>query len=282
MPGKISLPTIILVTLILFSLSLAGGTFYLLQKEQVKVVILQQKLEDVTTKQKIAEAKLSESEKLIGELQVKLKDSDNQIETLTSSLEQEKTARQEALSAVEQLKGDLEKQKNLRQDLEKKLSQTQEEIKKAQTKLNELDAQKKDLEAKVKNLEEQAKNIELGTISVTPPAEAVPGEQQQQPQQQQQQPQPQQQQQALLQRPSLAPLEGKVLVVNKDYNFAVLNLGAKEGTKIGDVFSVYHNEQYLGDVKVEKLHEHMAAAVFVSGNVKDKVLEGDKVVQKVK
>lgn len=274
MPGKVPLPTIILIGLILISLSLAGGTFYLLQKEQAKVVTLQQRLEDVTTKQKVAEAKLRESEKLIGELQVKLSEAGNQIESLTSGLEQEKTARQEALSTIEQLKADLEKQRNLRQDLEKKMNQMQEDVKKAQARLNDLDAQKKDLEARIKDLQEQARNVELGKISVSPEA-AVSG-------QQQLVAEPSSAIAVPLSAPAVTGLEGKVLVVNKDYNFAVLNSGTKEGVKVGDLYSIYHNEQYLGDVKIEKLHEHMSAAVFVSPNVKDKVVEGDRAVQKIK
>ena len=84
--------------------------------------------------------------------------------------------------------------------------------------------------------------------------------------------------------PVLAPqgLTGKVLVVNKDYNFVVLNLGSKDGVKIGSAFAVYRDTQYLGDVKVEKVHDSMAAAGFVSSALKNKVNEGDKVVQKKK
>jgi len=70
-------------------------------------------------------------------------------------------------------------------------------------------------------------------------------------------------------------------VVNKDYNFVVINLGLQQGIKINDLFSVYHKEKYIGDIKVEKLHESMAAAGFVSAQIKDKISEGDKVVLKL-
>jgi hypothetical protein len=62
----------------------------------------------------------------------------------------------------------------------------------------------------------------------------------------------------------------------------VTNLGKKEGIDIGDVFSVYHGPDYIGDVKIEKIHDSMSAAGFVSAETKDKVSEGDKVIQKVK
>jgi hypothetical protein len=81
--------------------------------------------------------------------------------------------------------------------------------------------------------------------------------------------------------PILSP-EGKVLVVNNDYNFIVINLGNKEGVEIGQLFSVYRGNKYIGDVKVEKVHDSMSAAGFVTPDIKDKVNEGDKVVRKNK
>jgi len=50
----------------------------------------------------------------------------------------------------------------------------------------------------------------------------------------------------------------------------------------GQYGAVFHNNKYLGDVKVEKVHERMAAAGFLSSETKDSISEGDKVVQKAK
>ncbi len=81
-------------------------------------------------------------------------------------------------------------------------------------------------------------------------------------------------------KPAPSELAGKVLVVNKDYDFLVINIGSKEGVAVGDIFSVSHNNKYIGDVKIEKLHESMAAAGFVSPEIKAAVSEGDKVTKK--
>ena len=77
-------------------------------------------------------------------------------------------------------------------------------------------------------------------------------------------------------------MEGKVLVVNKEYNFAVISLGSKDGVAVGNTFLVYHDNKSIGEIKVEKLHDSMAAAGFVSQDVKDKIGEGDRVVLKTK
>jgi hypothetical protein len=80
---------------------------------------------------------------------------------------------------------------------------------------------------------------------------------------------------------SLLKLSGNILVINRDYNFAVINLGSKNSIGVGDVFSVYHNDKYIGDVKVEKVHESMSAVGFLSSELKDKISEGDKIELKL-
>ena len=72
------------------------------------------------------------------------------------------------------------------------------------------------------------------------------------------------------------------MVLNKEYNFAVINLGSTDGVNIGDLFSVYHNDKYIGDVKIEKVHDSMSAAGFESTAIKDNISEGDKVTQQIK
>jgi cell shape-determining protein MreC len=81
--------------------------------------------------------------------------------------------------------------------------------------------------------------------------------------------------------PLANPLEGKVTVVNKEYNFAVINLGQKDGVNVGDQFSVTREGKVIGDIKVEKVHESMSAAGFAA-ELKDAIQENDLVVQKAK
>jgi len=75
-------------------------------------------------------------------------------------------------------------------------------------------------------------------------------------------------------------LEGKVLVVNKKYDFAVINLGARDGVSAGDMLSIYRKGNYIGDIVIERVDEMMSSANFLSSNTKEKVKEGDKVVYK--
>jgi len=280
MPDKVKSPIIIFVLLILVSLSFAGAGFYLLQKEKTRNSSLQEELDSLKIKYNAAETRLEEYKKTISQLELTLKDAQTNIDTLTSTLEQEKKAKQEALVQVDQLKADLEDQKGLRSDLETKLQQVQKDAEKTQAQLKDLGSKKTQLEAKIKDLEaqvqqtqpqqqSQAQGVELGTIVVAPEGSSVSD-----------------QATSVLpeERPKekvvTASLEGKILVVNKDYNFAVINLGSKDGVNVGDIFSLYHNNKYTGDIKVEKIHESMSAADFISPSIKDVISEGDRVVQK--
>jgi hypothetical protein len=202
------------------------------------------------------------------------------IETLTSDLNTEKRARIESEAKIVQISADLDQQREMRSDLEEKLTKAQNDVKMAQGQLKDLDARKTDLEAKIKELEAKTAEIELGKIVVSPElAPAAPA------------PKTTVKKQATPVKPkatakpavpvSVGEMEGQVLVVNKEYNFAVISLGSKDGVKMGNVFSVYRGKTYLGDIKVEKLHDTMAAAGFVSDSIKAKIRENDKVVQKV-
>jgi len=276
MVSKASTPIVILVVLIIAVLSLAGGGFYLYQQERAKNLQLQDQIEEISTKQRITETKLKESEKLISDLQLKLKDASSQIDILNTGLQQEKTARQEALAKMDQLRMDLEQQKKSRSDLETKLNQAQTDVRKTQAQLRELESQRVELETKVKNLETESQGVELGKIEVVPEAVVSKAKTKRIPA-----PSPTVTEKKEKAAPAISAVEGKVLVINKDYNFVVMNLGSKDGIKIGNTFAIYHNNKYVGDVKVEKVHDSMAAAGVISGDI-NKVSEGDKIVQKVK
>ncbi|MDP3731744.1 MAG: hypothetical protein Q8R31_01760 [Candidatus Omnitrophota bacterium] len=281
MPDKAKSAIIIFILLMLVSLSFAGAGFYLLQKEKIKNSSLQEELNSLKIKHNAAQTRLEEYKKTISQLELRLNDAQTNIDTLSSTLEQETKEKQEALGQVQQLKADLQQQKALRADLETKLQHTQKDAEEAQAQLKEIESKKSQVEAKIKDLEAQvqqtqaqgqaqAQGVELGTIVVGQEASSVSN---------------QAASNLSIEQPrekDFVFLEGKVLVVNKDYNFVVINLGSRDGISAGDAFALYHNNKYIGDIKVEKIHESMSAADFTSASIKDAVSEGDRVVHKAK
>lgn len=257
---------IILIVVILISLSLAGAGFYLFQKEHSLNLTLQEELEDLKGRVKIFEAKLQESKDAMAALEANLQAAQDQVGVLNNELEKERAEKKENLAQVEQLRSDLQKQKDLKDGLDKQLDAATKNAKGLQAQLKELEARKTELEAKMKDLEAlvkqpqaqkpQEQGVELGKIVVSPEGAAEKPKAQS------------------------SGVEGKVLVVNKDYNFAVINLGNKDGVEAGNIFSVYNNNKNIGLIKVDRVHDSMSAASFVSAEIKDKVKEGDKVVLK--
>jgi type II secretory pathway pseudopilin PulG len=268
-------PVIVLIALIIISLGLAGGGFYLFQKEQKKSTMLEQQLNDTDAKLKTMEEQFQEAKSKISELQLKLEEAKVQIDKMSDDLRLEKASKQEALTKIELLRSDLEQQKELRADLEQKFNQAQDEARKTQAVVKDMEAQKSSLETRIKDLEAKTEGVELGTIVVSPEAQKAKSAKTAKTQTKVAT--------TKVAKTTLAAakaLEGKVLVLNKDYNFAVISLGSKDGVKIGETFSVYHNNKYVGDIKVEKLHDAMAAAGFTVPDLKNKIDEGDKVVRK--
>lgn len=58
-------------------------------------------------------------------------------------------------------------------------------------------------------------------------------------------------------------LSGKITMVNKDYAFVIVNLGNQHNLKVDDVLSVYRNNKFLGRVKVERADKKMSAAAIL-------------------
>ena len=285
MADKAKLFRLILIGLIIISLALAAGVFVLFQQERAKALDLQTQLEDVKIKQQKAEAELTRSRKAVAQLEEKLREVQDKIDGLTVDLQKEKDAQKSLLSQIDQLTSDLTAVKEAKAVAEKKFTQAKDDLDKAQEQLKKITSQKTELEKNIETLESKSQStpetktsvgVELGKIVVSPDITA-------QAQAAQQAPAAVAQVKPAVEAKSMAhKLEGEILVINKEYNFAVINLGSNNGAEMGDVFSVYRNDKYLGDLKVEKVHDSMSAAGFVTSDLKDKLSEGDKAVLKNK
>ena len=254
MSNNKSKAVVVLIILIIISLGLGGGVYYILQQEKAKSADLEQQRDDAMVQVRAAQSDLDEAKNKIGGLQSSLSDAQIKISDLNGNLEKERSAKTVSLKDVEKYKAELEKEKSLKAAIQKDLSDSAVTLKVMETRLQELESQKKALEEKVKSLEEKVQSVELGKIVVSPDQKA-----------------------AEAQVATAVKLEGKISVINKEYNFAVINLGNKDGVAVGNIFSVIHNNKNAGDLKVEKVHDNMSAAGFVTPDLKDKIAEGDKV-----
>lgn len=280
MPGRSRDPWLVAIFVGVIFLSVIYGALQLITKEKERNLVLQEELNDVKAKQKITELKLEESKAKITDLETGVQNAQIQIDSLSSLLDQEKKAKAEAMAQIEELKNSLEEQKELRERIEESMKRAQSEVEKLQAQVREFDSRKGDLETRISELENKSKDVELGTIvvgsdkkqaaSASAGTEPKPGASSGGPE-----------------TPAAAPavsttLEGRLLVVNRDYNFVVINIGSKDGVSVGQIFSVYSGDKEAGEIKVEKVHDSMSAAGFLTPGMRDKVKEGDKIVPKNK
>lgn len=256
-----SVPILLVIILTIILLGSTGVGFYLYYNEHLKNIELNNRIEEIITKHKASEARLLESQKVVSSLEFRLKDSTSKIDDLNNQLNMEKASKEAATSDLESIRAQLQEQNSLRANLESKLKKAEEQLSSMEEKIKDLESKKIELESKEKaKAEVQAEGVELGKILVGPDKIKVnvPADE----------------------TASVKPVEGKVLVVNKEYNFAVISFGSKDGVKLGDLFSIYSGNKYVGDVKVEKLHDSMSAAGFMSEDIKSRVKEGDRVEKK--
>jgi len=72
--------------------------------------------------------------------------------------------------------------------------------------------------------------------------------------------------------------QGKILNLNKDFNFIITDLGKIDGLQLGQILNIFRNDTLIGKVRIENLYEEMSSAVVLKNMTKVKYLEpGDLV-----
>lgn len=56
--------------------------------------------------------------------------------------------------------------------------------------------------------------------------------------------------------------EGKVIVINREEGFIVVDLGSKDDLEIGTVIAIYHDDNLIGRARIEEVREDVAAAAI--------------------
>jgi len=168
------------------------------------------------------------------------------------------------LELRERLSKEIETVQNKLKDMEKDSTGKREEVAALQVKFDEVQKKNQDLEAQLKDMTD-------GTVSRSFRNEIIPV------------PGTTPEDKVNLDRIVVTPdgaKEGKVLNVDLDTEFLIFDLGSKSGIKPGDVMSVYRGKAYLGDIKVSRVQDEMAAADFIPPFSSRKVRKNDQVVSK--
>lgn len=74
-------------------------------------------------------------------------------------------------------------------------------------------------------------------------------------------------------------LNGKILEVNNEHNFVIINLGKGKKVKKGMVFLVYREKKLLGKVEVEEVFQDMSSCNILPWFQKEEIKMDDGVLK---
>lgn len=206
-----------------------------LKKERTEKVTLQTELAEVAKERKKLSDEVEELKVIKGDLEMKLSGLEAQAKLLAENYEKEKSQGDIVRLKLKEKEGEF---KNLKAKLESITSEKgkiQVMLDEERTKYSELKKRvdklvnvKDELESKVRDIINK-QGIELERIVVKAEGE----------------------------------LEGKVLVVNRGYNFIVVDIGVRDDIEVGDTLTVFRDGKYVGEAQVEKIYDTMSAATIV-------------------
>ncbi len=235
---------------------LAAANFALgRNSERAKRVWLEGELQKATSARDALAQERDELLKTKETLESQLADSSAQAKKLAEEIAAEKRAREAVTTELAQARQEATDQadrlEDEKQSLTEDLAKAKQSYQALSNELTTLRQAKEALERRVKEmLALQAQEAEK--IVVTPPPGVVAAP-----------------------RPAARELEGKILVVNREFNFIVVNLGSKDGAAIGNSVAVLRSGKVIAKAQVEKLYESMAAATLLTEETKERVKEGD-------
>lgn len=255
---------VLLVVASVVSAVLAVLAFMGKEREYMKRVMLEDKLATTLKDKRQIEKELELSKKVKEESEVKLKSLESEIKKLSSQIEKEQDKSKSAAldldakkKEVSKLKSELEKEKKEKLSISKKLEDLQTEYNKAKNDISRLSNEKIKLKERLSNLKE--KSVDLDTIVVSPSdggtAAQIPAEIKKE------------------------LLKGMVLVVNKDYNFIVTDLGQDDGVKKGLIFEIRDDKGMLGRAEIDKVYDTMSSASILPGAETGNIKKGNLVIE---
>ena len=74
------------------------------------------------------------------------------------------------------------------------------------------------------------------------------------------------------------PSTGAVLMINQDYQFIVVDIGAAEGAQVGRFVQIYQKGQIIGQGRIDRVYQDLSAATILSEDTIAHVQQGDQVV----
>jgi len=254
---------IILVLLVAVSVTLAAIVvigFMGKEREYMKRLIVEDKLAAVlkakmsiekeleTTKfaKEQAEAKVIKIEEKFKELSFRFDDVKQKSEYGAVELEAKK-------AELAKIRVDLDNEKREKLSISKKLDSLQADYDRANKEMSRLADEKADLEKRMSDLREK-QSVNLDKIVVkTDEADGVTQAKQ--------------------------AMQGKILVVNKEYSFIVTDIGQDKNIQKGAKFDVMDGAKFLGQAEIDKVYDTMSSATVLPGAKINDMKKGNVIIE---
>lgn len=165
---------------------------------------------------------------------------------LTRTIEEKKFVEnrlRETVKVKEQVGGELVLEKEKYSTIEKELEDKEQQIKTTLDRLEREIVARKKVEAQLMIALKEKENLEVRLNKFSQASKTVELEK-------------------IVVKPDFATT-GRIIMVNKEYAFVVVNLGSQYNIKVGDILSVYRNGEFIGKVQIERVEENMSAAAVL-------------------
>jgi hypothetical protein len=274
--------TIILGVMAVVFFAISGIAFFFLHNEMQEHQATALQLEGARQEKAQVETELKEARKTIDIQEQKNKEFVERVEGLLEDLDLERGLKKESQDRNRELQAALEKEAQVKEELKiqltQKLTETEEKLSGQQSKLDLTLTRNKDLEDKRQYFETQYLRLKekfdsLGISSIVPSdgsdaggeggADNIELEK------------------IILQSSGAQENgSGKIISIDGETKFVIVNLGEQHGIAEGMMLSVYRNQIYLGDIKVSRVLPEMSAADFIPPLSSGDVLKDDQVIIK--
>ena len=264
---------IFLIIAVVLTVSIAGTTIFFFQSEINRRKTVEADLEKSQAIAVAMQTEVSQTKKQITLLEEKNKEADERINSLLDELELEEGLKEEMKTELASVKKQLEEAVAAKDKAAKMVDEGSKETK---ARITELEAkltkeinQKLALENELKALKQQGPVVMSGgkPLDVQTAQENVAKDLEE----------------VNLEKIVVVPdgiPEGRVLSVDIDTEFVIVNLGEKDGIKQGNLLSVYRGKEYLGDIRITRVQPEMSAADLVPPFSAQLVRKNDQVVSK--
>ncbi len=240
----------VLIFISVLSLVIAVVMFMARQKEEALKRKAEEKLADIIQQKNIIKIELKktkqEKDELEKELRVakaKMQQLDNELTSVSKEMGELKSNLAKQTIIAEELRQQLEEEKNMRSSLSNQLELVQMQKQELESRFADLKIKKEELEKEFEEADEEMK-IQLDKVVVA----------------------------------SGKSLPARILVVNKDYNFVIINLGSDKVLK-NSVLGIYRYSKNIGKVEVEKVYPNMCSAKIIDKIVPFKAGDSVKILE---